>query len=249
MKIFLAGNNAYTLAKTNNAKAPFLLQTFYDLRNKKEEELKIVLNSCDDFILDSGAFTFMNSGKQVDLKTYVDSYINFINKYDIKNFIELDLDRIYGLELTEKIRAYIEDKTRKQVIPVWHKGTRNLAYFDKMCEDYNYIAMTVKMVKNGKKYYYDKSLVKTLVHRAHVKGVKVHGLGYMALNEVNYNEIGFDTIDATNWNGALYRTLFYEQNKIIKSKTAPKGVTSDTLIRYSYNFWSKVAKEKYEREV
>ena len=54
------------------------------------------------FMLDSGAFTFMNSGGKVDWKQYVNEYIDFINKWDIKYFIELDLYGILGVEKNRK---------------------------------------------------------------------------------------------------------------------------------------------------
>ena len=54
---------------------------------------------CKMFLLDSGAFTFMNSNKKnEDIKSYLDSYIDFINKYDIKYFFELDLIQLVGLK-------------------------------------------------------------------------------------------------------------------------------------------------------
>ena len=92
-------------------------------------------------MLDSGAFTFMNSGKQVIWKQYVDEYIAFINKWDIERFIELDLYGVLGVEKTEKIRRYIERYTGKKPIPVYH-GTMPISYFRMLCQNYPYVAIS-----------------------------------------------------------------------------------------------------------
>ena len=79
--------------------------------------------SSEDFLLDSGAFTFMNQkSKKINFEQYIEQYIEFINKYDIKYFFELDVDVIFGHEKVKEIRKYIEQKTNKKTIPVWHKS-------------------------------------------------------------------------------------------------------------------------------
>lgn len=46
---------------------------------------------CESYLLDSGAFTFMNSAKRADFDSYVDRYIDFINEYNVPLFFEMDL--------------------------------------------------------------------------------------------------------------------------------------------------------------
>lgn len=251
MKLFLAGAEAYRYIfdETIEVKAPFLLQTFYDLRNKKDEQIKQMLNNCDDFILDSGAFTFMNTGKQVNWKQYVDSYIDFINKYDIKNFIELDLDYIKGLEYTEKVRRYIEYHTSKKTIPVWHSKTRNLEYYDYMLDNYSYIALsTMETPKQGIIIHYDDKLLRTLVKRAHSKNVKVHGLGYMSLKEINKPNILFDTMDSSSWNGSIWGHQTVYKHGIVSKQKASKELTSKQISKRDYETWVKIALGKSKGE-
>ena len=114
MKIYLAGSvGKVELKQMQTQGNRYLLQTYYDMRAWKDSKVESYLNSCEEFLLDSGAFTFMNSGKKVNWKGYIDSYVEFINKYDIKQFIELDLDHVVGVEETIRIRQYIEEKTGK----------------------------------------------------------------------------------------------------------------------------------------
>ena len=144
MKIFLAGSG-YLFSSPeviNNSKPAFVLQSYWYLRNfsRKEELMKYYLSEdCKMFLLDSGAFTFMNSNKNEDMKSYLDSYIDFINKYDIKYFFELDLYTIIGIEETYKMTAYLEARTNKKSIPVFHKCL-GLKRWREMCKDYNYVA-------------------------------------------------------------------------------------------------------------
>lgn len=250
MKIFLSGAESYRYCFDDEIKqkAPYLLQTFYDLRNKKESDIRHILNSCEEFILDSGAFTFMNTGKKVNWKKYVDEYCNFINKYDIKYFIELDLDYVLGLEKTEKIRRYIEHKTGKKTIPVWHSKTRDLDYYRWMCQSYDYVALsTMETPKQGVYIHYDDKLLKNLVRIAHGYGTKVHGLGYMSLKELNKPQLLFDTIDASSWNGSIWGKMTVYKHGIISKKKAPKNYSSKQISKQDYKTWVKISYDKGER--
>ena len=60
-----------------------------------------------DFILDSGIFSYLN-GKDtanVDWEKYVDGYAKFVLEKRIKNYVEVDVDKIVGMN------------TKKQVFP------------------------------------------------------------------------------------------------------------------------------------
>lgn len=174
---------------------------------------------CKSFLLDSGAFTFMNNTKKnVDWKEYIDSYINFINKYDVKQFFELDIDCIVGYENVLKIRRYIEQKTQKRCIPVWHKS-RGIDEFIKMCDEYDYVAIggivTKEITRQQHKYF------KWFIDEAHKRGCKIHGLGYTDMKDVA--QYRFDTVDSTTWLiGAKFGNIIEIKNGYPKQRLLRK---------------------------
>lgn len=188
----------------------YLLQTFYDLKRiKDQDKIQNIINSCKEFLLDSGAFTFMNSGKIVNWKQYVDEYVEFINKWDIKHFFELDLYTLdsVGIDTTYKIRKYIEYHTGKQSIPVFH-GCLGLARYREMCKQYNYIAIGASGLTQECKWVNNTKLLKQLVDIASTYETKVHGLGYQRLDNLNNNKIGFYSVDATSWIGSRFNSKY-----------------------------------------
>ena len=196
----------------------FLLQTFYEMRKWEDDKIKKSLYCCKKFMLDSGAFTFMNSGVRVDWKQYVDDYCDFINKWDIQQFIELDLYGILGIENTEKIRKYIERRTGKKPIPVYH-GTLPVSYFRKLCNEYPYIALSATGRLKSSKWTNNKKALKQMIRIAHSYGTKVHGLGYTKLVNLNTQEIPFYSVDSTVWlNGARFGFWYYMKHGILKRK-------------------------------
>ena len=145
MKIFLAAtNNGMTRAQKAEVIAKYspkyILETFYEGEKACLEAIKIVGKK--NFLLDSGAFSYMN-GKQIsknDMDIYVRKYIRFICQYEVPYFFEMDVDKIFGLETVESWRKQIEIQTGKKCIPVWHKQ-RGVEYWKKMCRNYDYIAI------------------------------------------------------------------------------------------------------------
>ena len=175
---------------------------------------------CESFLLDSGAFTFMNNTKKgnIDWKEYIDNYIAFINKHDIKYFFELDIDCIVGYDNVLKIRKYIEEKTGKKCIPVWHKS-RGKEEFLKMCDEYDYVAIggiVTKEIKRKQHYVF-----KWFINEAHKRGCKIHGLGHT--NMADIKDYRFDTVDSTTWiNGGKFGNIITIRDGIPKQTTLRK---------------------------
>ena len=112
MKIFLAGSGHLQWVEDN-----FLdfnrLESFYYI-SKKEIPF---ISKYNNFLLDSGAFTFMsNSKSRTDWDEYVERYADFINRHDIKHFFELDIDVLVGINEVERLRAKLEKLTNKKSI-------------------------------------------------------------------------------------------------------------------------------------
>ena len=164
------------------------------------------------FLLDSGAFTFMNSNKkQINWDDYLTEYINFINKYDIQYFFELDIDSVVGLKEVERLRYRLEKETNKKCIPVWHFN-RGKDYFIKMCKEYDYVAFG-GIITDGVK---TKDILKYLpwfVKTAHENNCKIHALGLTCKGIEKY---GVDSSDSTSWkSGGRFGQLYIFDGKHI----------------------------------
>ena len=222
-KIFLAAcSHVKTPVIDTNIKPHYILESFMDLKSDTKsvrEYIKWCLTA-DEFLLDSGAFAFMNKAKKVgkfnkeEINKYTKEYVNFINKYDIKYFFEMDLDCIFPYEKVKKARKWIERHTNKKCIPVWHIS-RGMEDFYEMCKEYDYVAIGGIASKeiNPK----DVSFLIELCDIAHSYNCKIHGLGYLPLKILNDNQCPFDTVDGTGWQGHMRGQKFILENeKIIK---------------------------------
>lgn len=216
MKLFLAGtSNRPWLFKEN--KPPFVLESFYYIQDWQLNEIK----NWEMFLLDSGAFTFMNSLKdktKIDFNDYLTKYINFINKNNIKYFFELDIDSVVGYDKVLQLRKRLETETRKKCIPVWHKS-RGLEEYIKLTEEYDYIAIGGLVTKEIKKTDY--KFLPKLLKIARQNNCKVHGLGFT--NKMAY-QLDFYSVDSTNWlKSSRFGDVEYFNGKEIKTVKTPKG--------------------------
>ena len=215
MKLCLAGTSGvYENTRPILKDVPYILESFYYFRDFQ----KPLIHNADLFLLDSGAFTFMNAVKgKVDWDKYTDEYIAFINKYDIKHFFELDIDAIVGYDEVKRITAKIEKGTGKRVIPVWHKA-RGIEEYKRMVADYDYIAIGGFVINEIKRNEYP--IIKKMVRYAYDKGVKVHGLGFTPKEVTQYK---FFSVDSTSWQSSKRFGGFYKfDGKQMKSIT-PKN--------------------------
>lgn len=99
MRLFLAGTYAKQYEQVR-ASSAYCLDSFFEVKQGASSDC----GRFKDYILDSGAFTFMNSGKKVDWDQYVVQYAKYVRQNGIRNYIELDIDSIIGYEAVLKIR-------------------------------------------------------------------------------------------------------------------------------------------------
>jgi len=184
------------------------------------------------FMLDSGAYTFMeNSAESPDWKEYVQRYIKVIKKYKIKLFYELDIDVVTGLEKVEEYRDTIEQATGRQSIPVWHVS-RGMDYFHRMVEDYKYIAIGGIVSREIRPIDYP--ALKKLIQISHKNGCKIHGLGF---TKQNIKEYRFDSVDSTAWvHGNIGGYMYHFTGTGMKKSKPPEGMMLKAYEVAKHNF-------------
>jgi hypothetical protein len=236
MKIFLAGQNGHPWIKNEFYKF-YRLESFYNIT--KKEEVKI--NKYQDFLLDSGAFTFMqNKSKKENWITYLNKYVKFIKKHNINNFFELDIDSVVGYKKVKKLREKLEKETNKKCIPVWHKS-RGKKEFINLCKKYNYVA--IGGIVSGEIKTKDYKYFTWFIKQAHKHNTKIHALGLTSYKQIKkYN---FDSVDSTAWmygniGGYLYKFNGKEVVKINRPKN--KKIKNKKTAQNNFKEWVKFQK-------
>lgn len=243
MKVFLAGSGLTKVWQDKSFYDFFRLQTFYHITPKEAKEMHLY----KDFLLDSGAFSFFGDAK-VSMDEYIDKYINFINRYDVKHFFELDLYTLpkYGIKRTEEIRKYIEEKTNKKTIPVFH-SILGIDYYKKLCNEYKYIAIGASGMHDSKWTRKNPEQLQKMVLYAKNKGVKVHGLGYTKINMLS--KIPFYSVDSTSWlSGNRFGGIYMFNGKGFDKAQKPKGMRVKTNLTANNNFYEWIKFQKYAEQ-
>lgn len=247
MQLYLAGLDGGSRKDLGDLvyQCKYILVSFWYTRKVKDKsffDLLIKRNKEDRLILDSGAFTFLNSDSKMNMDEYLDEYIKFINKYDIKRFAELDIDPIIGYEKTMLMRERLERETGKKCLPVWHKS-RGIQAFKDDVDKYPYISIGGIVTKEFKRKEYP--IFKKLTLYANARGVKVHGLGFTGKDCYKY---GFYSVDSTSWTsgGRFAITHKFIENEL---KTIPKPKNTRMKNRLNIDTHNFLEWIKYQRYV
>lgn len=242
MKVFLAGvapwrdGGGYDpIIKEHR---PYILESFYYADKDTERLLPLF----GDFLLDSGAFTFMqNNKKHVEWEEYIERYADFIKRNGINKFFELDIDSVVGYNKVKDFRQKLEYLTGKQCIPVWHKS-RGIKEYQKMCDEYDYVAIGGIVSREIKPDQY--KAFPTMISEAHKRGAKVHGLGFINLSLLP--KVHFDSVDSTAWTaGNRFGFVYRFNGKTMVKHDAPKGkklADSRKVALNNYTEWIKFQK-------
>lgn len=238
MKVFLAGTDLLKNYPDELQKSRFQLASFYNI----QEWMMPFLNNCEEWLLDSGAFSFMNGKKSVDFDCYLERYAEFVKCYNVKHFFELDLDCIIGQEKTYQFTNRLESITGRQCIPVWHKS-RGIEEWKRLCREYSYIAIGGIVSKEIMPYQY--KAFNPMLHEAHRNGAKVHGLGFTSTSY--FRQIRFDTVDSTTWNvgGKFGNICVFDERSLMKQRIQKKGlrcIDQKRLMLHNWNEWVKFQK-------
>lgn len=223
-------------------KPKYLLESFF-YRKHCEDTIKLVEK--ENFLLDSGAFSFMSGAEtsKGQMEKFIIGYIEFINKHDIQNFIEVDVDSIFGLAQVEKWRDMIEQETGKKPIPVWHRW-RGVEYWKEMVRTYKYVAVGSQVQRVFNITRQDYQNIKKMVFYAYSKGVKVHGLGFTKTKELA--EYKYFSVDSSTWNTTAFlgRNIQFFNGQSITQRKIKSNNRLDFKKLGKHNFleWCKYQK-------
>lgn len=238
MRVCLAGSVVLDKKREVINESKFMLESFYTIKDWQVP----ILKECDLFLLDSGAFTFMNSYKgKIDWKEYIDKYADFIIKNDIKYFFELDIDVIVGYEKVKQLTKYLEKRVRRKCIPVWHKS-RGIKEWERLTKEYDYVAIggiVTREIKSTEYKYFT-----PLLEIAKKNNCKVHGLGFTYTKYLK--KYRFYSVDSTSWNGITRYNRYDKYNerkhiiyRIPKNGRRIKKEERDNALIYSFREWIK----------
>ena len=199
---------------------------------------------CKNFLMDSGAFTLMmhqSSTKNFDIKKFAKEYATFIKKYDIDNFIELDVDGLFGIDVYKDILHMVQDITGKDPLRVFH-GWRGKDYYLELVKKKKSICLggvAVGVNRNNTADYFQ-----WFLDRAHENGCKVHGLAITSPDFVR--RFDFDSVDSSSWTfgargACVYRFDGTGMQMYKGSENCPPGKRVDTVwvMRHNFDEWIK----------
>ena len=241
MKLYLAGitpEGRDTYLPSIQDSRPYILESFYYIRKQRDwyRQIQPLLKG---FLLDSGAFTYMNevTKSKPDWDRYIEEYASFINELGIELFFELDIDSIVGITEVERLRTKLEKLTGKQSIPVWHRS-RGLEYWKRMVKEFDYVAIGGIVTQEIKRNEYDIFL--PLLKIARESNCKVHGLGFTNMEGIK--RYPFDSVDSTAWlygnrGGFLYQFNGTDITKIEAEKG--RRLKGRVAAVHNFNEWLK----------
>lgn len=236
MRLYLAGIESH-MNIVFEEKPKYVLYS-YIYRN--DDCLRYVKSEhCKSFILDSGAFTFMDTGKKIDFKEYAKQYAKYVKENNITNYIELDLYDIIGIKETEELRKILISITGRKPIPVFHRSCGK-EYFHKLINEFEYIAIggiAKKDIKRNEYKYFD-----YFINETHKKNVKIHGLGLTSQKAMKRYK--FDSIDSTTWIRGRFGDVYSYENgnmKVYKKKNSRLKSTAEAN-KFCLNQWIKFQK-------
>lgn len=221
-----------------------ILQSYYYC---DEFTTEVVLPVVRNFMLDSGAFTFMtqsHKGQGIDWERYVRNYARFIRDNGIKLFFELDIDSIVGYDRVRELRTLLEKEADAPCIPVWHKS-RGKDEFLKLCKEYDYVAIGGIVSKEITKEQYP--MFPWFIEKAHRENARIHGLGFTVIQDLP--KYHFDSVDSTSWvTGNKFGYIWKFDGTTVRKHEPPPGFKLGDAKRVAVNNFKEWVKfQEYAR--
>lgn len=235
MIVYLAVTNAYVVGEL--MKDSDVLCSYMYL--KRDRTLLARVRETRNFLLDSGVFSMINSKKQVSIERYVDEYADFVKENRIQRYVEIDVDQIYGVQYTRKLRDRLEQRVGWRSIPVWH-SIRGKDSFLNDTRDYDYIALGYFLTE-GVSASITEKYARAFIDAAHTNNCKIHGLGFTKTTILK--DFPFDSVDSSSWAASSrYGGLFHFNGKNMVAYKRPQGMKMKNYKdcgRQSFREWKK----------
>lgn len=219
-------------------KLPYILESFF----YADADTERLIPYMGDFLLDSGAFTFMqNTGTRINWDDYIERYAAFIKQNNVQKFFELDIDSVVGYEKVLQYRKKLEQLVGRQSIPVWHKS-RGIEEYKRHCYEYPYVSIGGYVIKEIKPDEYKN--FPAMIRYAHQNNAKVHCLGFTKLSDLE--KYHFDSVDSTAWTtGNRFGYVYKFDGRTVKKIDVPKGkrlADAKTVALINFQEWVKFQK-------
>ena len=207
---------------------------------------------CKSVMLDSGAFTVMNSKNKrnsFDPMKYCKEYAEHIKKNNIELFLELDIEGVYGFEVYRDCLHQLQDITGRQPIMVFHKW-RGLEYYKEIVKRVPYVALGDVSVGAGSREIY--KYFPWFINEAHKNNCKVHGLAFTSMNDLQFME--FDSVDSSSHtSGARFAHPFRFDGHTVQTydckRTETRQLDHNEVIKlHDYIEWQKLS-QYYDTEM
>jgi hypothetical protein len=196
-----------------------------------------LIGKLKDFILDSGAFTFMQGSATVDFEDYTRKYAAFVVKHNIEKFFELDIESVVGWDKYLDLRKLLEDLTGRDPIPVMHRE-RGKDYYLDIVQNHPYVAIGGIAAGHVRRTEY--AYLEWFITEAHKAGAKIHGLGFTNLTWLE--KLKWDSVDSSSWlYGNRSGVVYQFDGRTIQKHTGPVGArlkARETAI-HNFNEWVK----------
>jgi hypothetical protein len=249
MRIYLASleqklNNAGIIDQIRSfPRTISILGSYYIISRRNKKGYSKIIPYLKDFMLDSGAFSFINSQKaKISWDEYLEEYASYIGETHTEKYFELDIDLLVGYEKVKEYRARLEALTGVPSIPVWHRS-RGREEFMRLCDEYPYVAVggiAIKHIRLDEYKYFT-----MLIQEAHKRNCKIHALGFTHLTEVR--KYHFDSVDSSSWtSGGRYGSVYrYSNGKMHLQKHRANTRVTDVHGIDSFNFREWVKYQRY----
>lgn len=207
---------------------------------------------CKSIMLDSGAFTVMNSKNSrnnFNPMRYCKEYAEHIKKNNIELFLELDIEGVYGFEVYRDCLHQLQDITGRQPIYVFHKW-RGLNYYKEIVKKVPYIALGDVSVGSGSRELY--KYFPWFLNEAHKNNCKVHGLAFTSIPDLQF--MNFDSIDSSSWTmgarfGHPFRFDGHDVQQYDCKRTETRQLAHNEIVKLNdYKAWQKLS-QYYDTEM